>query len=463
MSVVSAIDWTKQRILIVDRDEQFRFFARGLFLHRRVCEVQSTARVTEVPRLSHEDINIAFIEVPEDDASVVQTLRWLRHGEDSPAPQMPVILLVKALDKAQLARLSAFGLHGILQKPVSGDKLLKAVIGVATNPRLFKSAGQPGPVPAAASKAPVAAKVPVAEASPVTVAVGEAPAARPVERRPAVKKAPKVAQRPVGRDLPSLPPAMAVRPAGGPMAVEPPAKPSRGTDGIEVVDSAPAAEVRQWPDEPPAAATPSSEPLELAGSAETRKKKKKDIPLVDPPRDKGDAKKDAGAGIEDILEAHASWVESSGGEGRRANLEGRELCGLALAGKVLTSAMLRRADLSGCDFTSADMHGADLRNADIFGGTFTGANLAVARMRHAKLRGCVFAQASLKGADLGGADLCGAKFGDADVTGAIFIGAKLAEADLSQVSGLIQGQLDGVEGDAATRLPPGLFLPSADD
>ncbi|PKU26505.1 hypothetical protein CWS72_01275 [Telmatospirillum siberiense] len=447
--------------MIVDRDEQFRFFARGLFLHRRVCEVQSTARVTEVPRLSHQEINIAFIEVPEDDTPVIQMLRWLRHGEDSPAPEMPVILLVKTLDKTQLARVTAFGIHGILQKPVSGEKLLKAVVGVATNPRLFKSAGEP--VADAASKVLPAAKVAVEESAPASVPVGEAPPPPPVERRTAAQKAVRVAARPVGRDLPSPPPAMTVRSGGGIGAVEPPAKSNRGTDPIEVVASPPVAEIRPWPDESAAVGKAPSEPLELAALAENKKKKKKDIALADPLQDKDGAKKDAGAGIEAILEAHASWVASSGGDGRRANLEGRELCGLALGGKVLSSAMLRRAELSGSDFTGADMHGVDLRNADVFGGTFVGTNLAVARMRHAKLRGCVFSQASLKGADLGGADLTGATFGDADLTGAILVGANLAEADLSEVGGLIQGQLDGVKGDAATRLPPGLILPEGND
>ena len=63
--------------------------------------------------------------------------------------------------------------------------------------------------------------------------------------------------------------------------------------------------------------------------------------------------------------------------------------------------------------------------------------------------------------DLAGADLTEAKLGDADLTGAILLGAILAGADLSAVCGLTQGQLEGVTGDARTRLPPGLVLPAA--
>lgn len=462
MGDASAFDWTSRRILIVDRDEQFRFFARGLFSHHRVREVQSIAHVTEIPRvLARHEIHVAFVELTHEETGVAHMLQWLRNDKDSPAPGLPVILLTKTLDKAQLARVGVFGIHGILQKPVSGEKMLKAVIGMATNPRMFKTAGESVATVAGLPKSQGLSF----EARPLSSLRSDgvpsmAPAAG---RTPAIPPNPRMAVRPTGKGSETLTkPAQAgagcIEPAG-----EAPAPPPRFSVPIEVAETPLLPGSREWPDEPPTA-RPQSSPLEVVGISEAK-------PVAAAPAfaeavlpsKRKEAAEESGPSIADILEAHARWVHDGGRDGRRANLEGRDLCGLALAGVVLTSAMLRRAVLSGCDFTGAEMHGVDLRNAEVLGGTFVGANLAVARMRHARLCGCLFAQASLRGADLGGVDLTEAKLGDADLAGAILLGARLAGADLSAVSGLTQGQLEGVEGDARTRLPPGLFLPRPDD
>lgn len=416
-------DWTTRRILIVARDEQFRFFARGLFKHHRVREVQSVAHVTEIPRiLARHEIHVAFVELTHEETGVAHMLQWLRTSRDSPAPKMPVILLAKSLDQAQLAQACVFGIHGVLQMPVSGEKMLSAVIGVTGNPKMFKPAGTPG---AAADKG---RKLPFT-----------APPLSSLRRDPVRPVVP-----PAGGRTP-LSPRQASRPAGaagkasfGPGKSGGGAIETTGAASIPAVRSPGSIEVA----EPPAAGR-KSPPPDIAEAAVTRSA----------------AFEPAGPSLEAILEAHSRWVRGGGRDGRRADLEGRELCGLRLADAVLTSALLRRADLSGCDFTGAEMQGIDLRNANVPGGTFIGVNLAVARLRHARLRGCVFSGASLKGADLGGADLTEAKLGDADLAGAILLGACLSGADLSGVSGLAQGQLEGVLGDARTRLPPGLSLP----
>jgi DNA-binding NarL/FixJ family response regulator len=429
--------------LIADRDEQFRFYVRGLFKHHRVREVLSVTLANEIPHiLAHHEIHIAFVELPHEDSGVVRMLQWLRGSKDSPAPQLPVILLTKALDKAQLARVCAFGIHGILQKPVSGEKLMKAVMGVAANPRMFKSAGKPVAVAKTSKTAPAPVKPPVA--------------ARAGVRRPAA---------PAGGSIAAASGDDAAETSGGGktygfLSEDTPKKKSDG-GAIEVLAADPSPESRSRPDEAQDIGKAKAKSKPPVGKAEAPVASVESaIAPVDEPEPPKKADKASGPSIEEILAAHLLWARGGGREGQRANLTGRDLCGMALVDAVLTSAVLRRADLSGCDLSGAELHGADLRDAEIPGGKFVGADLAVARLRHAKLRGCLFSQASLKGADLAGADLTGAKMGDADLAGAILVGARLDDADLSNVSGLTQGQLDGVEGNAGTRLPPGLSLPS---
>jgi DNA-binding NarL/FixJ family response regulator len=428
--------------LIADRDEQFRFYVRGLFKHHRVREVLSVTLANEIPHiLAHHEIHIAFVELPHEDSGVVRMLQWLRGSKDSPAPHLPVILLTKALDKAQLARVCAFGIHGILQKPVSGEKLMKAVMGVAANPRMFKSTGEPVAVAKTSKTTPASVKPPVAARA------GARRAAAPVGGSVAAASADDAAASGGGKAYGFLSDDTHKKKLGG--------------GAIEVLATDAKPDLRSRPDEAQDIGKVKAKSKPPVGKAEASAASAEPaIGPVDEPEPPEKADKASGPSVEEILAAHLLWARGGGRAGRRANLTGRDLCGMALVDAVLTSAVLRRADLSGCDLSGAELHGADLRDAEIPGGKFVGADLAVARLRHAKLRGCLFSQASLKGADLAGADLTGAKMGDADLAGAILVGARLDDADLSNVSGLTQGQLDGVEGNAGTRLPPGLSLPS---
>ena len=61
-----------------------------------------------------------------------------------------------------------------------------------------------------------------------------------------------------------------------------------------------------------------------------------------------------------ILEDHHLWLESVGGQGKRANLQGADLRG----------ANLRGADLRGADLQGANLQGANLQGADLQGATF---------------------------------------------------------------------------------------------
>jgi uncharacterized protein YjbI with pentapeptide repeats len=68
--------------------------------------------------------------------------------------------------------------------------------------------------------------------------------------------------------------------------------------------------------------------------------------------------------------------------------------------------------------------------------------------------------ANLRGASLIGADLRDGRLRGADVTGADLRAADVAGADLRQTLFLSQAQIDAMNGDGATRLPPGARRPA---
>jgi uncharacterized protein YjbI with pentapeptide repeats len=397
--------------------------------HKHVAEIQSAARPSDAQTiLCRHEIHVAVIELSSNVGAGLHFLRWLRDRKASPCPDLPVVIVVKAIDRAALQLAVGVGIQALLRKPLSGEQLLKTLATVSLNPR---------PMTFGAEPLTVAGK----SAAPPPGGTSSAPSIH--GGRPAV---PNVGGHSSlgGKAL------GAGQDAGIEAAGLPSAKPK---EFIEVEEAPPAAAQDDgWADALTAKAKPAKTRMNFF-----------DDPL--PPAKEERPGQDDGADIDAALEGHALWVRSGGGQGKRANLEGKDLSGRSFEDALLSNIALRGADLSGCDCSKAQLEGADLRGIEVFGGCFLGANLAVARLRHAKLRGCIFEGANLKGADLAGADLSEAKFGDADLKGANLLGVALSGADLSGVSGLSQSQLENASGDAKTRLPLGLFLaqPKAED
>ncbi|HIJ37974.1 MAG TPA: response regulator [Rhodospirillaceae bacterium] len=484
-----AYDWTRRRVLIVDRDDQFRFWTRGIFKRLSVRDAFSLANSEEaMGLLGKYHVDVALVELADDDLDGLLFIQALRNPARSPNPAIPVIVVLQSLQASRLQRALGIGIHGVLKKPFSGDAMLRLVAETIARPKLL------GPLPAGpAAKKPDPALETQATAVPKTPTVlpstgrpvlqhSETPAAGPAKTPLAVQtgkagglvsEAASGSGHRLGGGSVGTADSGAVGSSGmrggGIETAEPTAKRS-GDVGFEVA-SAIAVEAKPGDsgletviDEPVKAkkkldfdfdeGAKVQRPVET--SAASPKAKKKDPPP--PPAPPAVTAKTPVISLDEHLAAHEIWVSSRGKEGKRAILHGADLSGRDLANAQLTSADLRQADLSGADLSGAQLHGADLREAELLGAKLSGANLAVGRFRRARLNGCSLEGANLKGADLAGADLSGAKFGDADLAGAILLGADLTGADLAAVVGLNSGQLDGAKGDPKTRLPFGLSL-----
>ena len=93
--------------------------------------------------------------------------------------------------------------------------------------------------------------------------------------------------------------------------------------------------------------------------------------------------------LNQIIKDHALWLENKGG--KRADLTGAQLQGVALGwaklqGADLQWADLRWAELQGADLRGANLQRADLREADLHGADLHGADLRGANLRGADLR-----------------------------------------------------------------------------
>jgi uncharacterized protein YjbI with pentapeptide repeats len=91
--------------------------------------------------------------------------------------------------------------------------------------------------------------------------------------------------------------------------------------------------------------------------------------------------------IQESLENHASWLDSAGQDGFRADFSGKNLEIAELVDVRLAGALLQKTILEGADLTLADLRGASLVQANLEGATLLGTQFQQADLQGADLRG----------------------------------------------------------------------------
>jgi CheY-like chemotaxis protein len=429
-------DWRTLRLLVVDGDDAFRFWARTIFRNVHVRDVLTAPSGPEgLAALSGLAPQVVLVEQEMPGMTGTEFIRRLRAGEGK-QPTVPVILLAKGIDPAALREACRLGIEGFVLKPTNAEGLLKRVAAATRNPRRLVFSDQ--------FLAALQARTPTGGSAGVPAPTGAVPpsaaAPRPVPKAPPAPSKAPVATNPVPSASPAPPASIAVPQAQpAPSAAPPPPKAKGGDNAIELAPP-PAAPRRHDAAEWQAALGPA------------------------PAKEAAPPPKDAGIDLRPILAGHLAWLTSHGREGSKAILEGVDLHGMSLKGANLAGAVLRGVDLSDANCDGASFEGADLRRADLSSASMKEGVLAVSNLRHARLVRTHLAGANLRGADLAGAELAGAETEGADFDGANFLETNLVGADLSHAVGLTQDQIDRARCDATTRLPPGLFRgPTVDE
>ncbi|MES1990567.1 MAG: pentapeptide repeat-containing protein [Pseudomonadota bacterium] len=143
----------------------------------------------------------------------------------------------------------------------------------------------------------------------------------------------------------------------------------------------------------------------------------------------------------DLRKVHMAGAELSGTLMNGANLEGADLRGANAAGANLIGANLKRADLSYARLDAALLFNADFTDAKLVGTNFRVIEFVKGMtFRNADARKAIFRHAFLGGVD--------------------FRGANLQGADFTKAWGLTNEQLALACGDAKTKLPEGLRIPT---
>jgi uncharacterized protein YjbI with pentapeptide repeats len=158
-----------------------------------------------------------------------------------------------------------------------------------------------------------------------------------------------------------------------------------------------------------------------------------------------------------------------------SDLRGTNLNSANLEKATLVRASLAGASAVGANFASVEAYRISFVGASAEGASFVRAGLQRANFSQARLTGANFEKAELGRANFNGAVMTGTKFSQAnlaraDLTLTIFEGpiefdsafmylTRIEGLDLSAASGLRQTQIGLACGDAATKLPAGLYAP----
>ncbi len=444
------LEWKRQRILLLDQDDQFRFWARGVFNRLGVAEVISTASGFDaLHSLDQTGATLAMVDLKFKGMTAAEFINKTRAKRR--LANLPVMLLVKTQDKKAIYEASLEGIEGVIVKPIAEQAMLGRVAQTLVQPqRIVLSEGFAGPdrrtLPRLEPEAPKMA-------TPV----------------PRTNAAPKIAAKPKAKEAPK--PSAAILKPKGKVAPKKEAEKTRPVETLETKEAPPKKpKVRGWSDDD-IAATP--EPVEISDySAEIdstpQPKKSEDDwkAALGPKKEKKKKKKkrrEPSIDIAGILDAHQTWLDTNGQDGEKARFEGADLSGADLAGANLVNASLRGANLTDSDCSGAQMTSAEMRRANLSGAQLTGADLSYATLRHVNLTLADLSGASLVGADLAGATFAKANVKQADLTSASLLGADLDNADLKEATGLTQNQVGKAYGTKTTKLPGGLRAGSPEE
>jgi uncharacterized protein YjbI with pentapeptide repeats/DNA-binding NarL/FixJ family response regulator len=459
-------DWKRQRILLLDADDQFRFWARGVFNRLGVAEVISTASGHDaLHSLERTDASLGMVDLQFKGMTAADFITGLRQKRASRLSSLPIVLMVKTQDKKAIYQTSLAGIEGIIVKPIAEKAMLMRVMTTLLKPeRIVLNANFAGPdrrelpriepekapPPAGLTKPSSKAAVrPQGKARPRPTTAVVKPQGKAALKRPSDREAPIETLEPKKTALPK-------KPSGKiddtDLAPAPPKKPTGKISDDDVVKTPAKPEVRDFSAEVTKTQKKkdTSEDWKAAVAPKTKKEKKK--------RDRKPSIDIAG-----ILDAHQTWLDSNGQDGEKARLENADLAGADLAGANLANASLRGANLSDSDCSGAMLNSAELRRANLSGAQLSGADMSYAAMRHANLTLADMSEATLVGADLAGAQFAKANLAQADLTRASLLGADLADADLQEAGGLTQAQVGKAYGTKTTKLPPGLKAGSPEE
>jgi CheY-like chemotaxis protein len=132
-----AVDPGKLRVLLVDDSAERRRLLRTLLSSVGIREVVIAGNAAEaLASLGRQNLDLMLVDHDLEGGRAIAFVRELRGGWDSPAPELPVILVASA-DRSTILAARDAGVTEFLARPASTAALLARLEEIVDRPRPF--------------------------------------------------------------------------------------------------------------------------------------------------------------------------------------------------------------------------------------------------------------------------------------------------------------------------------------
>lgn len=128
------------KILVVDDNPFMRTIVRrvlGQFNVAEIREAKDGADAMDALTLGDFKSDIIIADWMMEPINGIDLTRWIRTGDDTPDPYMPIIMMSAHSERARVTEARDAGVNEFLVKPLSAKSIMKRVQTVIEHPRSF--------------------------------------------------------------------------------------------------------------------------------------------------------------------------------------------------------------------------------------------------------------------------------------------------------------------------------------
>jgi len=136
-------DFSELKVLVAEDNQYMRAVIREIlrsfkFERENIREVSSGAAAIEA--LGHDPVDFMITDLRMTPVNGLQLVRWVRRHEDSPNPQLPIIVCTGYADPQHVEAARDAGANEVLAKPISALACYEHIRTLIEAPRRFAEA-----------------------------------------------------------------------------------------------------------------------------------------------------------------------------------------------------------------------------------------------------------------------------------------------------------------------------------
>lgn len=128
-------NWADIRVLVCANSETHRQMVHQILRACGIKHVRGSAAVAGKENLiSSESFDLVVGRLRQSDMTILKVVKWLRTPGETPAPGIPILVSVTAMDKAHLVAAIKTGVDMLVAEPLTIDGMKKRIQALMGSP-----------------------------------------------------------------------------------------------------------------------------------------------------------------------------------------------------------------------------------------------------------------------------------------------------------------------------------------